>query len=87
MIRGTTGYRPRLSTARQEVVVMTDQQAEGGRPFVGIHMKCCNIYIRAYVNAAADAFVGWCPQCARQVRIAIVADPGQGSTNRFFEAS
>jgi hypothetical protein len=54
-------------------------------PFVGVHLKCCNVYIRAYVNAQRDAFVGWCPRCSAQVRIAIVKDGG--STERFFEAS
>ena len=66
---------------------MADQHAGEDRPFVGVHMKCCNIYIRAYVNTAADAFVGWCPRCARQVRVTIVSEPDQGSTDRFFEAS
>lgn len=54
-------------------------------PFLGVHMKCCNVYIRAYRNAAGDAFVGWCPRCASQVRIEIVAEGG--SRERFFEAS
>lgn len=57
------------------------------RAFVGVHMKCCNVYVRAYINAAKDAFVGWCPRCAKQVRVAIVTDPRQGSTDQFFEAS
>ena len=55
------------------------------RPFLGVHMKCCNTYVRAYINAASDAFVGWCPRCAAAVRIDIVE---QGGTHaRFFEAS
>lgn len=48
-------------------------------------MKCCNRYVRAYLNAAGNAYVGWCPQCAAQVRFRIVKEGG--SRNRFFEAS
>ena len=61
---------------------MSQEQA---RPFVGVHLKCCNIYLRAYTNSAKDAFVGYCPRCAVQVRIPIVKEGG--STERFFEAS
>jgi hypothetical protein len=55
------------------------------RPFVGVLMKCCRTYVRAYLNAAEDAFVGWCPRCAAKIEIEAV-DEG-GSTSRFFEAS
>ena len=60
-------------------------QSGGEKPFLGVHMKCCNVYIRAYVNAKGDAFVGWCPRCATQFRVEIVEKGG--STSRFFEAS
>lgn len=52
---------------------------------LGVHMKCCNTYTYAHLNAAKNAFVGWCPRCARQVRIEVVAEGG--SKSRFFEAS
>jgi hypothetical protein len=52
---------------------------------VGVHMKCCNVYIRVNVNYARDAYVGWCPRCASQVRIPIVQEGG--STDRIFSAS
>jgi hypothetical protein len=55
------------------------------RPFVGVLMKCCRTYVRAYLNAAQDAFVGWCPRCAAKVEIEAVEEGG--STSRFFEAS
>ena len=55
------------------------------RPFVGVHLKCCNVYVRLYASADRTAFVGWCPRCAAPVRIAIV--PEGGSRSRFFEAS
>ena len=62
-----------------------DSQAETQRRFVGVHMKCCNVYVRAYATAAGDAFVGWCPRCSAQVRIPIVKQGG--STDQFFSAS
>ncbi|MEX0704328.1 MAG: hypothetical protein WD069_19665 [Planctomycetales bacterium] len=55
------------------------------RPFVGVHLKCCNVYVRAYLNADGSACVAWCPRCAVQVRIPVVTDGG--TTERFFEAS
>jgi len=55
------------------------------RPFVGVQLKCCNLYLRIYANAAQDAFVGWCPRCAAQIRIPIAKEGG--SKGRFFEAS
>jgi len=54
------------------------------RPFVGVHMKCCNTYVRAYMNQAGNAYVGWCPRCATQVRMNIVAEGG--SSSAFFTA-
>jgi hypothetical protein len=55
------------------------------RPSVGILMKCCQTYVRAYLNPAGDAFVAWCPRCAAMVRLQAVEEGG--STSRFFEAS
>lgn len=55
------------------------------KPFLGVHMKCCNAYVRAHLNAAGNAYVGWCPRCASQVRIRVVKEGG--SRGRFFEAS
>jgi hypothetical protein len=55
------------------------------RPFVGILMKCCRQYVRAYLNPAETAFVGWCPRCAGKIEIEAVEEGG--STGRFFEAS
>ena len=73
---------PRFDTGRH--------QPEGGRvpqqrQFVGVMMKCCRTYVRAYLNAKQDAFVGWCPRCAAKVEIEAVEEGG--STSRFFEAS
>lgn len=55
------------------------------RPFLGVHMKCCNVYLRAHLNQTRDAFVGWCPRCAAPVRIQVVEEGG--SNSQFFEAS
>ena len=66
---------------------MDDKPTNPGeaKPFLGVHLKCCNTYVRAYVNAANNAYVGWCPRCVVQVRIKIVNEGG--SSGRFFEAS
>ena len=66
---------------------MAEEKSQGGesRPFVGVLMKCCNVYVRAYVNGDGSAFVGWCPRCAAQIRIRIVEEGG--SESHFFEAS
>jgi len=55
------------------------------RPFLGVLLRCCNVYSRLYVNAEGDAYVGWCPRCAKRVRVDIVEEGG--SDQRFFEAS
>ncbi|HCS53399.1 hypothetical protein [uncultured Rubinisphaera sp.] len=61
------------------------QKRDTGPATLGIHMKCCNVYIYAHINAVKDAYVGWCPKCAKQVRINISKEGG--STSRFFEAN
>lgn len=53
-------------------------------PFLGIYMKCCRVYVRAYLNKSQTAFVAWCPRCAAQVRVPVSES---GSSERFFEAS
>lgn len=48
-------------------------------------MKCCNVYVRAHLNADGSAFVAWCPRCAAPARVNVVKEGG--TTSRFFEAS
>jgi len=60
------------------------QQPTGPRPSLGVHMKCCHVYVHIYLNAAGNAFAGWCPKCARPVRIPVVKEGG--SSSRIFEA-
>ena len=63
---------------------MTDQDKTQSRPFLGISFECCKVYSRIYLNQKGSACVGWCPRCAKQVRIRV----GHGGTDkRFFEAS
>lgn len=56
----------------------------GSRKSLGVHMRCCHVYTYAHLNVAGTAYVGWCPKCARQVRIEVVSEGG--STSRIFEA-
>jgi hypothetical protein len=56
---------------------------KSGRPFVGIHFECCNIYSRIYINKMKTAYVGWCPKCGAKIEISI--DPN-GTDDRFFSA-
>ncbi|QDT51096.1 hypothetical protein [Symmachiella dynata] len=56
--------------------------AATGRPFLSVHLKCCNVYQRIYPNAAGDAYAGWCPRCATAIRVPIVENGG--SSTRFF---
>lgn len=52
------------------------------RPFLGIHFRCCNVYVRVYKNHAGTAYEGHCPKCGKRVAVPI----GQGgSSQRFFE--
>ena len=53
-----------------------------GRPFISVYLKCCHVYQRIYVNAAGDAYTGWCPRCAVAVRVPIVKEGG--SSSRMF---
>lgn len=68
-----SGYEQRTPPARD---------AEGRR-FVGVHFNCCDVYTRVYINRARSAYVGYCPKCAKQIRLKI--GPG-GSDSRFFSA-
>ncbi|HID23518.1 MAG TPA: hypothetical protein EYP14_14130 [Planctomycetaceae bacterium] len=56
--------------------------SSGPKPFLGIHMKCCNVYIRAYRSQTRPAYVGWCPRCGARVEVPVVREGG--TRNRFF---
>lgn len=51
------------------------------RRFVGIQFACCGVYARVYVNSHGSAYEGYCPRCAKPVRLTI--GPG-GTDARFF---
>jgi len=60
------------------------QEEKKPKPFLGIMFKCCNVYNRIYLNKNKDAFVGWCPKCAKKVTVKISPD---GDDTMFFEVS
>jgi len=66
-----------------DVVVDRDEGTETPRRWLGIQFNCCGAYSRIYRNNAQTAYVGWCPQCARPVRIPIGPE---GTDARFFTA-
>lgn len=58
------------------------EQSEKGK-FLGIMFNCCQVYSRIYKNKDGTAYVGRCPRCMRNVRVAV----GEGGTStRFFNA-
>jgi len=61
---------------------MSEKEKNGLRQYVGITFNCCNVYTRIYINKKRDAFVGWCPKCAKNVTIKISPD---GEDSQFFE--
>jgi hypothetical protein len=77
------------STARDAGLSASNLKAvggagQGGRPFVGMHFTCCDIYTRIYLNTERTMFFGHCPRCGRRVQIKVSPD---GSDSRFFTAS
>ena len=52
------------------------------RPFLGMLLRCCHVYVRIYRTAAGDAYAGHCPRCGLAVRVPIGSEGGSG---RFFQ--
>ena len=60
---------------------MCDENNKTPRKFLGILFECCGVYGRIYQNKEGTAYVGRCPKCMRNIKVAI----GKGGTNqRFF---
>ncbi|MEZ6044627.1 MAG: hypothetical protein R3C11_03400 [Planctomycetaceae bacterium] len=62
----------------------SQSQTPEGRPFLGVHLRCCNNYIRIYLNQQGNAYTGWCPRCATPVRVNVVKEGG--TAGKFFTA-
>lgn len=56
---------------------------QGPRPSIAVHFKCCNVYLRIYLNRLGTAYFGHCPRCTRALTIKV--GPG-GSKSRFWTA-
>lgn len=54
-----------------------------GRPFVGIHFTCCDVYTRVYLDSRRDAHIARCPHCLRAL---FLRTGPNGWRERFFEA-
>jgi hypothetical protein len=54
-----------------------------GRPYIGVHFKCCHVYTRVYLNKEGTAFVGFCPKCGAPMRVKVRKG---GSRSRFWDA-
>lgn len=56
---------------------------ERGRPYIGVFFECCGVYSRIYRTKKGDAYAGWCPRCAKPLRVKC----GEGGTDqRIFRA-
>ena len=54
-----------------------------GRPWLGIHFDCCNVYTRVYRNREGTAYRGRCPRCMRSLTLRVGSS---GTDARFFVA-
>ncbi len=57
-------------------------QPLSGREYLGVMFECCRVYSHIHKNSAGDAYVGWCPRCAKKVTIRIRPT---GTDHRFFK--
>ncbi len=52
------------------------------REYLGIMFECCRVYSHIHKSRIGDAYVGWCPRCAKKVTIPIRP---AGTDCRFFK--
>jgi hypothetical protein len=83
-VQSTTAAQSSINTPSINTPDANGPAAHARKEFIGIMMKCCRTYVRAYLNPNGDAFIGRCPRCLALVRIDVVEEGG--SPNRFFEA-
>lgn len=50
------------------------------RPDIGMHFKCCNVYVKIRLNADGTAYAGHCPKCSAKVTIPV----GRGGKRSRF---
>lgn len=55
----------------------------GKRPYIGMHFKCCNVYVRIYLNTQGTAYVGHCPKCTAKTKIKVSP---VGKSDRFWSS-
>ncbi len=60
--------------------------AEGRRPHLGIHFRCCNVYGYIYKNRDNSAYTGRCPRCGKPLKVKISND-GSGTNQRIFQTN
>jgi hypothetical protein len=76
-------YFLEINNIGDEPEVLVHSACAVGRPWVGIHFECCNVYNRVYRNAEGTAYMGCCPRCLKKVRLAVGP---RGVASRFFTA-
>lgn len=62
---------------------MPNENKDKKSNFIGIMFNCCGVYARIYKNKDGTAYVGRCPKCMRNVRVAVGKE---GTSQRFFDA-
>ena len=54
-----------------DVTSPNEGEAGAGLSWIGVHMECCNIYMRILRRPTSRQYVGRCPKCGRSVRVRV----------------